>query len=842
MSSSNNTGFWLETGIPMPGMNSDTSASGEVSEQTLQDLLLAQNEQSDNPSAAEGKEGEDTSDAGETGEEKEQVASEESTEPEEVVKGPTADGEAVAEPEGYSTEEDEEGVVATSTDPDGGEPAASSRLESGLISEATSLESQFEGPGLFGLVDGTTFGRADVGELANIFSVSPVVPAGGAGVVTLPSNIPNTYNGPGGDVQITGGNLTDTITVSQLDAGGMIDGGAGNDFIYVTNNNWGTVSGGAGNDFIDPIDNFGTLEGGEGDDRISIDRNNYGTMAGNEGDDFIDVGNSNIGMVDGGAGNDEIHVYNNQTVILGGADEDFIEVDSGNGEIYGGDGNDYLYGGSGNDTLIGGQGSDILDGGAGNDTASFADADAGVWVDLSKGTANIEGFGNDTLFSIENIIGTDFSDEINADKNTGTLNGGAGNDEITVDHNDGYIYGGAGDDEINIFGMFTNNGIIKGEAGNDTIDVDYNDVDGHIYGGDGNDTIDIHSRGGNLGYIHGGDGMDTITAYHNEGDIFGGEDNDTIRIGGKRTNSGLIDGEAGDDYIYVNHNSFLGNINGSEGEDTIIARNNEGTIDGGGDDDFIHVYQNLSDESILGGEGNDDIIVKYNSGYVNGNNGDDTIFLSFGQGGDIIGGDGNDTLSLDNAYFHSHVDLDEGSVNIKYFGEISLDSIENVTGSDFNDQIFGDGNDNVLEGGDGDDLIDPGLYGANYSSGNDILTGNDDSDTFNFDFYFDFNAVWELDYIYDQGHVTITDFDLAEDYLQINDHGDGIELGDLYDMAGGNEIQFANVNDGEDLLISFDSGAYGTAELEILFAGLGGKSIEDFTILIGEGEGEGGPF
>ena len=51
--------------------------------------------------------------------------------------------------------------------------------------------------------------------------------------------------------------------------------------------------------------------------------------------------------------------------------------------LTGSTGNDYIYGAGGNDTLIGGDGVDTFDGGAGaNDVISFADAMAGVVINL----------------------------------------------------------------------------------------------------------------------------------------------------------------------------------------------------------------------------------------------------------------------------------------------------------------------------------------------------------------------------------------------------------------------------------------------------------------------------
>ena len=63
---------------------------------------------------------------------------------------------------------------------------------------------------------------------------------------------------------------------------------------------------------------------------------------------------------------------------------------AGNDNFQGGAGVDRLSGGFGADLLIGGLGADVLDGGVGTDTASYADFDAAVSINLNTG----QGFGN----------------------------------------------------------------------------------------------------------------------------------------------------------------------------------------------------------------------------------------------------------------------------------------------------------------------------------------------------------------------------------------------------------------------------------------------------------------
>jgi Ca2+-binding RTX toxin-like protein len=161
--------------------------------------------------------------------------------------------------------------------------------------------------------------------------------------------------------------------------------------------------------------------------------------------DHLMDGNTN-NLIIGSEGNDTIN---------GGGGDDYLYGSAPGVEIVGPGDNDTLNGGDGNDTLFGSPGHDILDGGDGTDTADYSWAAAGVTVDLSQqGTADNhatsdDGDGSyDSLFSIENVRGSDHDDV------------------ITGDSNDNIIYGSRGDDTID------------GNGGNDK--VDYSGLDAGV--------------------------------------------------------------------------------------------------------------------------------------------------------------------------------------------------------------------------------------------------------------------------------------------------------------------------------------------------------------------------
>jgi Ca2+-binding RTX toxin-like protein len=132
--------------------------------------------------------------------------------------------------------------------------------------------------------------------------------------------------------------------------------------------------------------------------------------------------------------------------------------------------------------------------------------------------------------------------------------------------------------------------------------------------------------------------------------------------------------------------------------------------------------------------------------------GNDTIFAPAAEAHDGLtdeynGGAGIDTVTFANVVGASiEVDLAAGVAfrrhNGTEFGETTLVSIENVHGTALADTIRGDGNANILwggdgidtlEGGGGDDIVFGGLLGdfIDGGSGNDSLYGQDGNDTIN---------------------------------------------------------------------------------------------------------------
>ena len=155
-------------------------------------------------------------------------------------------------------------------------------------------------------------------------------------------------------------------------------------------------------------------------------------------------------------------------------------------------------------------------------------------------------------------------------------------------------------------------------------------------------------------------------------------------------------------------------------------------------------------ENFIAGSGDDLIAGNAVANYLNGRDGDDRLW---GSGGDDIleGGAGADMLNGgagdDYAYYTNSgvgVLVRLHAAHAVKYGEAEGDTlidVEHLVGSNHNDVLAGDGEDNHLDGADGDDVLyggpaggDDEMYGGNGDDrifggkGNDILTGGEGND------------------------------------------------------------------------------------------------------------------
>ena len=238
-------------------------------------------------------------------------------------------------------------------------------------------------------------------------------------------------------------------------------GGSGND----------TLEGGDGDDWLAGQDGDDVLAGGSGDDRLQGGAG-ADTLDGGDGHDALFYDTSAAGVsVDlargtGSGGHAQGDTFENvETVngsehadrLSGGRGDDALWGQSGNDTLAGADGDDWLAGqdgddvltgGSGDDRLQGGAGADALDGGAGHDTLIYDASDAGVSVDLAKGTGSGGHAAGDTFENVETVNGSEHADRLTGGPGDDTLWGQGGNDTLAGGDGDDWLAGQDGDDVL----------------------------------------------------------------------------------------------------------------------------------------------------------------------------------------------------------------------------------------------------------------------------------------------------------------------------------------------------------------------------------------------------------
>ena len=569
----------------------------------------------------------------------------------------------------------------------------------------------------------------------------------------------DTLTGDAGNNVINGGAGNDVIIGGA--GADQMDGGAGIDTVSYANATAGVVVAFSATDQHGIGEQYSNHAGGAiGGDAVGDTYANFELFVGSDFNDQV-YGSSTVSMTYNlGGGNDvfdNTETANVVDVVHGGDGNDTIWTGGGDDFLYGDAGNDTLYGENGNDTLIGGTGADRLDGGNGNDTADYSASGAGVQVNLALGTGHGGDAEGDTLVSIENLTGSAFNDMLTGDAGANVLNGGKGDDILIGGAGADTLIGGDGTDTADYSASsagvqvslatgtghggdaegdtLTSTENLTGSAFNDTLTGDANN--NVISSGAGNDVID---GGAGTDYIYGGDGNDVITGGEGNDFEYGGAGNDTFLVewsysgdyydGGDGIDTFNADVPVLNQYAqYIDfatgtnnwQDHFIGIENiigsavadkfwGTDGANEFHGRDGDDLLDGRGGDDKL--YGENGNDALIGGAGND---------LLDGGTGND--ILIGGTGADIlIGGDGVDVADYSSSSAAVQVNLALGTGHGGDAEGDTLASIENVTGSDFNDTLTGDAGNNVLNGGKGDDTL---IGGA----GADTLIGGDGNDT-----------------------------------------------------------------------------------------------------------------
>jgi Ca2+-binding RTX toxin-like protein len=470
-----------------------------------------------------------------------------------------------------------------------------------------------------------------------------------------------------------------------------------------------TLAGTVDNDTLAGLGGADTLSGGAGDDEL----------AGGAGDDLIDGGDgfdlatyTDVGagvtvslaivgaQSTGGAGTDTLR---NIEGLVGSGYADQLTGDDAANKLFGYYGNDTLRGGGGDDTLDGGQGDDVLDGGAGFDTVDYSGAEYfNITVDLGTGIAR-PNFGQDTLISIERVLGSGGSDTLKAGSIGVTLVGGGGDDMLYSGAGDDVLDGGAGNDTFYLSGGADK---VTGGAGTDTM---------NIVAGASAMNIDLSAYWSSGQYNTNGL---SITGVEILGAMTGGSQNDTFVVGDGYTGYVILDGGAGDDTLTggggsdrINGGAGDDILNGGAGSDTITGGAGRDALSGGAGDDFLTM--DAIDRSVDGGAGMD--ILSFDWAYTYAPQALNIDFTGLWTGGfGLVNGAevrGVEKIDIFNgSALADRVVFGAGAVSASFGISIDL--------GDGNDYAFGSAGSDYLEGGAGDDT----LYGGD---GNDTLRGGD---------------------------------------------------------------------------------------------------------------------
>lgn len=469
-----------------------------------------------------------------------------------------------------------------------------------------------------------------------------------------------------------------------------------------------THTGTSGDDTLNGAWGADSLVGGEGNDQLY---NNFSgfepfvdTLVGGTGDDTYHVHTGDIVIENAGEGVDTVMAMSDFTLGAGQSIERIvISTISGHGLnvagndlgniIYGADYNDTITGGAGadtlsghdgNDYLIGGAGADQFDGLTGNDTVSYEDYIAedgigGLVINLQDSSQNTGIAAGDVYQygTIESVVGTNYRDLITGTALANTIAGGAGDDTLNGGAGSDLLHGGDGIDMASYAGSSA--GIV----------VNLADPTGNTLEAAGDTYVSIEG-------VIGSSFNDTIT----------GDDNANILDGGKGLDS-LAGGKGDDTYIVDTYRDvILEEADG--GHDTVVVIKEYFSLE---------AALEVEDLRALGGAS----VVLIGNGKANQITGSELgDQLDGGSGADtLVGGGGDDDYSVD--------DLDDVVVERDGGGHDTVYTNVDFTLGDFLEnlrvgsmpapllpadpagfRLTGNGLENQIVGGDGNDTLDGG--------------------------------------------------------------------------------------------------------------------------------------
>lgn len=454
------------------------------------------------------------------------------------------------------------------------------------------------------------------------------------------------------------------------------------------------------------------------------------------------------------------------STLVGSNQSDDLFGGLGDDTIEGGDGDDGLFGGLGSDVVLGGAGDDYMvlassvsgdldnhSGGDGQDILDFQNFAAAVWIDLEyAGASDIWTRDNTNVTSgtwrpisavdtVEVFIGTAFDDFFQGDGGEQVFIYTGGQDRY--DGRDG-LDDGVG---FNLFGSAV------------WVDLEY----GGFYEAYTRDGTDVNS--GTWRAIASVENIEQLLGTQFDDKLFGDAQDNTFGFsegqdqfdgrGGSDTadfsffDSSLSAGSPAAVWVDLEYSGFYeaytrDNTDVNSGTWRAIASL----------EDIENLTGTFADDKMWGDSENNTFTYVGGQDEYDGRVGTDTSDFSLFESAVWV--------NLNYGGFYEAYTRDGTDVNSGAWRAIaSLEDIENVGGSAFDDKLFGDASVNELNG----------------NTGNDELTGNGGLDEFRFDI--------------DWGQDTITDFDTNGEIIDLGAHGTSFGGLDINQVGGDTVINIA---------------------------------------------------
>lgn len=521
----------------------------------------------------------------------------------------------------------------------------------------------------------------------------------------------------------TGNSSANIITGN--DAANILSGGAGNDYLY----------GAQGNDVLDGGVGGDTLEGGLGDDTYYVDSNNDAVYEYyNEGTDTVysaynyslltNFENLTLtGTAVSGVGN------NLNNMIYGNDNNNTIYGGDGTDQLFGGNGSDLLSGEAGNDTLNGDAGRDKLFGGAGDDTY-YVDDPYDLAIEYQEDAQFVEHGHYEQVHSTREYYDSYYMGRLYTDDNSYY------NYEQTYFYNNGGYWAEGYEPSGPYYeDIYTDQWVVDyagyeyqdiDQGGYDTVfsAVDYSlsspyryaythDIsleERSLYSGRYIEaliltgTANIHATGNGLdNLLQGNSGNNTLSGL-NGNDVLDG-----------KAGADQMEGGLGNDTYYVDNTGDKVIEKSGEGTDTVYSSVSfsiaslfvenltllgAANINATGNDSY--------NNTLFGNSGNNTLDGKAGADRMEGGLGNDNYFVD-NTGDKVIekSGEGTDTVYSSVSFSIANQFVE----NLRLSGSANI----NATGNDmYNNNLFGNDGNNILDGRAGADRMEGGLGNDSY--------------------------------------------------------------------------------------------------------------------------------